>query len=189
VPLAAGAGNFTNLPAFVDPAMGNFRLSSNSPCIDAGKNSYAIGTVDLDGRPRIVDGTVDVGAYEFQPSVSGQFIGWLQRYGLPTDGSADFSDSDGEGMNNWGEWRCDTVPTNAISVLRMVSATNGSFGLNVTWQSAATRIYAVERATNLGAPPSFQIIASNIIGLAGATTYTDPTATNSSVFFYRVSVP
>jgi hypothetical protein len=109
VPLAAGAGNFTNLPAFVDPAMGNFRLSSNSPCIDAGKNSYAIGTVDLDGRPRIVDGTVDVGAYEFQPSVSGQFIGWLQRYGLPTDGSADFSDSDGEGMNNWGEWRCDTT--------------------------------------------------------------------------------
>jgi hypothetical protein len=188
-PLAVGAGNFTNFPVFVDPAMNNFRLSSNSPCINAGNNSYVIGTVDLDGRPRIVDGTVDVGAYEFKPSVNPQFIGWLQQYSLPTDGSADFSDSDGDGMNNWGEWRCDTIPTNAMSVLRMVSAANGSAGLNVTWQSTATRSYSLERATNLGAPVSFQIIASSIAGLPGATTYTDPNATNSSLFFYRVSVP
>jgi hypothetical protein len=61
----SGAGNFTNSPMFVDLAGGNFRLQPNSPCIDAGNNSYVTTTTDLDGNPRISDGIVDVGAYEF----------------------------------------------------------------------------------------------------------------------------
>jgi hypothetical protein len=62
---ASGAGNFTNAPLFVDLAGGNFRLQPNSPCIDAGNNSYVTTATDLDGNPRISDGIVDVGAYEF----------------------------------------------------------------------------------------------------------------------------
>jgi hypothetical protein len=65
---ASGTGNFTNAPLFVDLAKGDLRLQTNSPCIDAGTNTYAVGTNDLAGRPRIVGGTVDVGAYEFQGS-------------------------------------------------------------------------------------------------------------------------
>ena len=96
----SGIGNITSAPLFVNAANGNLRLESNSLCINAGNNAYVSTSTDLDGRPRIVGDTVDIGAYEFQPGVSGAFIGWLPQYGLPTNGSADFIDSDGDGMNN-----------------------------------------------------------------------------------------
>jgi len=63
-----GIGNITNAPLFVDYAGGDLHLQSNSPCIDAGNNTFVYGTTDLDGNPRIFGGAVDLGAYELQPS-------------------------------------------------------------------------------------------------------------------------
>ena len=64
-PDPGGTGNVTNDPQFVDAAAGNYRLAAGSPCINAGDNAAAAGATDLDGSPRIVFGTVDMGAYEF----------------------------------------------------------------------------------------------------------------------------
>lgn len=186
--LFAGGGNFTNAPLFVDVVAGNYRIQSNSPCINAGINLPASGTNDLDGRRRIIGGAIDIGAYEFQAAGTGEFIGWLQQYGLPTDGSADFTDADGDGMNNYGESRSDTIPTNSLSVLRMVNATNSPTGVKVTWQSVFTRLYWLERATNLSSTSPFQTIATNRSGGASATTFTDTSATNAGPYFYRVGV-
>src|SRR5262249_6943778 len=57
-----GSGTITNEPLFLDLPSGKFRLQTNSPCIDAGTNSYAFGSLDLDGLARIVGGVVDIGA-------------------------------------------------------------------------------------------------------------------------------
>jgi hypothetical protein len=185
---STGLGNFTSPPIFVDVVGGNWRLQSNSPCIDAGANALAVGGSDLDGRPRIVGGTVDVGAYEFQNGISGAFIGWLQQFGLATDGSADFADSDGDGLNNWQEWVAGTVPTNAASALLMVNVSNSPPGLAITWQSASGKAYFLQRATDLASQLAFSIIQSNILGSSGTTTYYDSSATNPAPYFYRVGV-
>ena len=178
----------TNAPLFVDYAAGNLRLQSNSPCINAGLNAYAPGPVDLDGLPRIVSGTVDIGAYEFQGPGSVISYAWLQQYGLPTDGSADFTDPDRDGLNNWQEWRCLTDPTNALSVLRLLSAVPIGTNVTVTWQSVAGVTYFLERSTNLLAKPPFSLLAPNLSGQPGTTTYTDTTTTNAGPYFYRVGV-
>jgi hypothetical protein len=179
---ANGVGNITNAPLFVDYASGNLRPQSNSPCINAGNNAYVSTSTDLDGRPRIVGGTVDIGAYEFQ----GQFNQWLQQYALPTDGSADFIDSDGDGLNNWQEWVCGTDPKNRLSALRLLSATPTSTNSTVTWQSVAGVNYFLERSGNLASP--FTLLATNIVGQAGTTSYTDTNAAGAGPFFYRVGV-
>lgn len=189
-----GVGNLTNTPAFVAPASGNFRLQDASPCINAGNNAYVSGTNDLAGNRRIVSSTVDIGAYEFQGNGSLISYAWLQQYGWPFDGSGDFLDPDGDGMNNWQEWRCGTVPTNALSLLTVSTPASSVSGVIVSWQSVTNRRYWIERATNLALPSgtpalqSFFNIASNLAGQSGTTIYTDATATNRGPFFYRVGV-
>lgn len=60
-----------------------YRLTSGSPCINKGSNTIPGGTLsaDRDNRPRIVNKTVDIGAYEFSdPDIN-------------TDGTADMKDA------------------------------------------------------------------------------------------------
>jgi len=184
----SGLGDFTNAPLFVDQAGGNLRLQSNSPCINAGINAFAPAGLDLDGHPRIAGGTVDVGAYEFQAPASLLSYAWLQQYGLPTDGSADYVDPDGDGLNNWQEWRAGTDPTNALSVLRLMTPVPGPSGLTVSWQGVGTRTYFLERSTNLGVAPVFLALSSNIVGQVGSTTFLDTNTAGIGPVFYRVGV-
>ena len=113
---------------------------------------------------------------------------WLQQYGLPTDGSADFTDPDHDGLNNWQEWRCLTDPTNALSVLRLLTASPTGSHVTVTWQSVAGVSYSLERCTNLASLPSFSLLATNLPGQPGTTSFTDTNTAGASQLFYRVGV-
>jgi hypothetical protein len=185
-----GVGNITNEPMVLDMLSGDCRLQTNSPCINAGRNDYISGTTDLDGNSRITGVTVDIGAYEFQSPASILSYAWLQHYGLPNNGSADFADTDGDGMNNWQEWIAGTDPIRAVSVLRMLPLvwTNSPEGIALTWQSVTNRSYYVQLATSLSSSQVFSTLATNVPGQSRTTTFVDTNPTPLGSVFYRVGV-
>jgi hypothetical protein len=62
-----GAGNIDENPNFKDIAGQDFHLKATSPCIDVGDNDAPeLPAKDKDGKTRIVNGIVDMGAYEYQ---------------------------------------------------------------------------------------------------------------------------
>jgi hypothetical protein len=175
----------------VDPFLvstNDYHLTVNSPCINAGSNVNVTNSTDLDGKPRIVGGTVDIGAYELQNPASVISYAWLQQYSLPTDGTADSVDTDNDQMNNWREWRAGTNPRDASSVLKMLAVSNSAPGLTVTWQSAIGVNYQVHRTDDLRSPLPHRVLQNNLVGQPGTTSFTDATATNGGPYFYRVGV-
>jgi hypothetical protein len=58
---------FSTDPLFLDPQNGDYRLRDDSPCINAGDPNYIAepNEMDLDGKPRIIAGRIDIGAYEY----------------------------------------------------------------------------------------------------------------------------
>ena len=71
---AGGTGNLSTNPRFVDAANFDFRLSPDSPCIDAGGGSDLYPSFDIENATRPYDSTsvargdgydYDIGAYEF----------------------------------------------------------------------------------------------------------------------------
>ncbi len=117
-------------------------------------------------------------------------IEWLARYGFALDGSDDLGDGDGDGMSNWQEWQCGTDPTSGGSLLECVESRSEAVpeGIVVRWHSVTGRQYTLERSTNLMEPPPFAVVASNLVGQADCTTYTDRTAVGQGSLVYRVEV-
>lgn len=62
-----GSKSFVDDPRFADPSAGDYRLTIDSPCRNAGKNAEWMETAtDLDGQRRLFGRRVDLGCYELQ---------------------------------------------------------------------------------------------------------------------------
>ena len=72
-----GSSNIDVNPGFVQPGYwnsdgtwveGDYHLVTGSPCIDAGDPGFVTdpNETDMDGRPRVINGRVDMGAYEYE---------------------------------------------------------------------------------------------------------------------------
>jgi hypothetical protein len=61
------SGNISANPQFVNPSKRNLQLMGTSPAVNTGNNSAPdLPSTDLAGKPRIVGGIIDMGAYEHQ---------------------------------------------------------------------------------------------------------------------------
>ncbi len=173
-------GNITNAPLFVDTANGDFRLQSNSPCINWGNNMVVSHATDLAGNPRVVEGVVDMGAYEYQGIV----------------GLAD-SDTDGI-LDDWerlygGNQNPEITCSSGVNTILQAYIV----GLNpndpqnkfttalsdqvLRWNAASGRVYSVYWSTNL--LNGFLLLETNIT----SGSYTD-LVHSAGQGFYRIEV-
>ena len=58
-----------NLPLFTDAENGDYTLAAGSQAINAGNNDFVTAETDLAGNLRIVNGIVDLGAFEYQGAI------------------------------------------------------------------------------------------------------------------------
>jgi len=89
-----GTGNITNNPLFVSAGT-NYHLQSASPCRFAGLAGSARGDFDLDGGPRIVMNSVDMGCYQWPSPFVEQTNVLLQAVEQSSVAWGDY-DSDGD---------------------------------------------------------------------------------------------
>ena len=143
-------------PLFVDAAKGDYRLAVNSQAINRGNNYYATAaelTTDLAGNPRIVGGTVDIGAYEYQGRT---------KLDTPViDVTANNSDSIGV------MW---PVVYNASDYI-IQYATDPAFTDKVSIIVNAWDLPLTNSGDTSNAPPFFTYTGYNITGLSPDTTY------------------
>ncbi|MGB9587378.1 MAG: right-handed parallel beta-helix repeat-containing protein, partial [Armatimonadota bacterium] len=67
--IAAGVGDISADPCFVDAPNSNYHVSGASPCINMGCDEASnLPLFDIDGEGRVCGGTVDIGADEFWPN-------------------------------------------------------------------------------------------------------------------------
>lgn len=124
-----GVGNINSDPLFANTANLDFRLTTNSPCLNTGTNqAWMTSALDFTGNARIQSNTVDMGAIEGSVAAAitplyGTPTEWLETYVDPlgTDYAAmELSDNDGDGSPAWKEYIAGTHPTNPSSVFRVL---------------------------------------------------------------------
>lgn len=115
---------------------------------------------------------------------------WLaQYYGTTNFDVLAMSDSDGDGLLAWEEYRAGTVPTNPVSVLE-VTQMGSSNVFTLQWRSVTGRVYSIFRSTNVSASWPSSPVVSNLTGVAGGTNVYSDTPSNSRSFYkVRVDLP
>jgi PKD repeat protein len=185
--------NIMGDPEFVNPDAGNFRLRGNSPCMNTGvADGYALeeGATDLDGRKRVLGSAVDRGAYEYVAvpgfAALGTPIDWLDDYFAGPDWDAlELDDPDNDGFKTWEEYIALTHPTETSSRFVIAEMVTTETGVNLSFDTAAGRVYTVLAADTLSA--TFQPAVTPVSGTGGRMTV--PVSDPGPFYRVRVALP
>ncbi|MBA4387851.1 MAG: hypothetical protein C0404_07710 [Verrucomicrobia bacterium] len=114
---------------------------------------------------------------------------WKTLYfGSTTATNADaMCDADGDGMNNFQEWKAGTIPTEAGSRLLVSGFRVQGSGMNlvIQWQSVTGRYYTIQKSSNLTNGFMMPLI-TGIPGTGGMNTRT--VAVDQACGYYRIKV-
>lgn len=139
-------------PLYFDPATGDLQLDETSPAIDAGNNAANNSSKDINGNPRLMNTTIDMGAYESQ---SGECVINLMATGGCGNGNT-------------------ILPSDSIHVL--FTALNGTGPYTITLNnivypanvSGDTIVSLVEGVDFSGTPPyTFTLTLNQVVDDAG----------------------
>lgn len=118
---------------------------------------------------------------------NGMADAWEKAY-VGSAGSLDpQADLDGDRLSNYEEYLCGTVPTDAQSVLKMVSIRALPGGLTeISWASVAGRVYILQRADGSPAPANFESIKADIAADPSGRNVCVDDGDTTRARFYRV---
>ena len=162
----SGWGDYTSLdaePGFTNATGGDFTLKASSPMKNAGTNTSATGSTDLNGSKRTEDGTIDIGAYEYQ-----------MHYFNGNNGA-------GTDWNTASNWQNGAVPTDGEDIVLLRPA--------VVPASATTRPYSIKIAESgsLTVPASAAVVVTEDIQNYDLTTAAKSPTTTATLHIASAS--
>jgi hypothetical protein len=192
-------GNISGtLPGFVDAAGQLYELLSTSVCINAATSlpsaafpAYALTNEyvkHIASRARYADGSLDIGAFEFNPDTDFDGIPdlWELLFSRSLTNMNATSDIDNDRFLDRQECSAGTSPTNPNSRLIITALTPAGTNLVLQWQSASNRLYSIQRRTNL-ATNTWSPVLTSITSAPPANVHAVQVDSTGAVF-YRVKV-
>lgn len=135
--------SITSDPLFIDAPSDDYRLSFDSPCIDAGDNSYNSETYDIRGEDygrklgklTGTAGTIDMGAYEFRAGYDGAIFS-LSVSSILGESAIAFVNLIADGVptitSKGVVWNTSPTPTTSLTTKTNAGTGTSRFNSNIT---------------------------------------------------------
>jgi hypothetical protein len=111
---------------------------------------------------------------------------WLAQYGYISDQETVITNLGANGYPLWQSYVAGLVPTNPLSVIKMLTPHHVPPGVLLSWNSETGVDYWVEVAFGSATPGLFGVLQTNIAGQPGRTTFRHNPAGRAGAAFYRV---